>query len=143
MIIQDCKIENINICATLLIQVYSEPEYGESWKESDAIDYLTRFYEIDPTGCSIAVIDKEIVGAIFSYSYPWQSETLRYVQELFVSTKYRKKGIAKSLLKSVTKDKNSKVWLLANDNTSAASFYKKMGFKKDSPYKINYGTLNT
>jgi len=143
MNIVPCSIEHINNSASLLTQVYAEPEYKENWKHSDACNYIKRFYEIDPSGCFVAIINYELVGAIFSYSYPWQSETLVYIQELFVSINHRNKGIAKSLLNSVGNGKNVRAWLVANENTSASGFYEKMGFKKDSPYKFNYGTINT
>ena len=143
MEIINCKPENIKACSSLLTKVYSEPEYGEKWNESDAYEYLERFYRIEPSGCYIAIENGELIGAIFSYSYPWQSETLVYIQELFVSLNYRKKGIAKSLLSNVGKEKNIKAWLVAKENSSASTFYEKMGFKQDGPYKFNYGTINT
>jgi ribosomal protein S18 acetylase RimI-like enzyme len=141
--IENCNPENIEACASLLAQVYSEPEYGENWKEKEAFDYLTRFYVIEPLGCFVAVEDKELIGAIFSYSYPWQSETLVYIQELFVSSKQRKKGVAKLLLKSVGKGRDVKAWLVANESTSASGFYKRMGFKTEGLYKFNYGIICT
>ena len=81
--------------------------------------------------------------ALFFFSYPWKLEKLVYIQELFVSSSQRNKGIAKSLLQSIGNGKAMKAWLVANDNTSASGFYTKMEFKKDSPYKINYGQINT
>ena len=143
MKIESCTKNHIETCASLLAAVYAEPEYGEKWKDNDACDYLNRFYKIEPSGCFVAIKNEEIIGAVFSYSYPWQAETLVYIQELFVSTKYRKLGVAKSLLKNVGNGKTVKVWLVASDSTSASGFYKKMGFKKDSPYKFNYGVINT
>jgi len=143
MQIECCTEEHIKTCASLLSQVYAEPEYGENWKDTDACSYLKRFYKIEPTGCFVAIKNKEIIGAIFSYSYPWQAETLIYIQELFVSVKYRNLGIAKSLLNSLGNGKTVRAWLVANDDTSASGFYKKMGFKKNSSYKLNSGQINT
>jgi ribosomal protein S18 acetylase RimI-like enzyme len=143
MKIEHCTNNHIEICASLLATVYAEPEFGEKWKDNDARDYLNRFYKIEPSGCFVAIKDGETIGAVFSYSYPWQAETLVYIQELFVSTKYRKLGVAKSLLKSIANGKTVKAWLVASDSTSASGFYKKMGFKKDGPYKFNYGVIST
>jgi hypothetical protein len=53
MIIEPCTSEQIESCASLLAQVYAEPEYGEKWKDKDASDYLKRFYKIEPTGCVV------------------------------------------------------------------------------------------
>lgn len=143
MEITNCIVKNLEECATLLAQVYSEPEYDEKWDDKDAYKYLERFHKIEPSGCFVAIENSQLVGAIFSYSYPWQSETLVYIQELYVSPGQRNKGIAKSLLQSVAKGKTVKAWLVANDNTNAAGFYEKMGFKKDSLYKLNYGQINS
>ncbi len=143
MEIINCTENNLEECASLLAQVYSEPEYGEEWDSKNSYNYLERFYKIEPSGCIVAIENNQLVGAIFSYSYPWQSETLVYIQELFVSSSQRNKGIAKSLLQSIGNGKAVKAWLVANDNTSASGFYKKMEFKKDSPYKLNYGQINT
>ena len=142
MQIINCEIENLEDCARLLVQVYAEPQYKEDWNEFDAHKYLKRFFDIEPNRCFIATENDIIVGGIFAYSYPWHSEILVYVQELFVDSNKRKKGIAKSLLKSICNNGNTKIWLVANENTSASEFYKKLGFKKDGPYKFNYGELN-
>jgi len=98
MEIINCTENNLEECAYLLVQVYSELEYGEEWDSKNAYNYLERFYKIEPSGCFVAIENNQLVGAIFSYSYPWQSETLVYIQELFVSSSQRNKGIAKSLL---------------------------------------------
>ena len=142
MQIINCEVENLEECARLLVQVYAEPQYKEDWNEFDAHKYLKRFFDIEPNRCFIATENDIIVGGIFAYSYPWHSEILVYVQELFVDSNERKKGIAKSLLKSICNNGNTKIWLVANENTGASEFYKKLGFKKDGPYKFNYGELS-
>lgn len=141
MQIVNCKDENIMDCAKLLVQVYAEPEYKEDWNEINAHRYLKRFFDIEPSRCFMAIENNIVVGGIFAYSYPWHSETLVYIQELFVDSNQRKKGIAKHLLESVCNNENTKIWLVANENTGASGFYKKLGFKKDGPYKFNYGEL--
>ena len=49
----------------------------------------------------MAIEGEVIIGTVFAYLYPWHSETLVYIQEFFVDPNQRKKGIAKSLLKSI------------------------------------------
>ena len=142
MQIVNCKVENIKECAKLLVRVYADPLYQEDWNETDAHNYLQRFFDIEPNRCFIATENDIIVGGIFAYSYPWHSQTLVYIQELFVDSNHRKKGIAKSLLKSICNNENTKIWLVAKENTGASEFYKKLGFKKDGLYKFNYGELN-
>lgn len=129
-----------------MCEVYSDPEYAGDWAQGDAKNYLKRFYDFDPTGCFVAKVNEQVneqvVGAIFSYSYPWQKENLVYVQEVFVIPEQRQKGIAKALLKVIGQKKNTKLWLVAKENTTASAFYGKIGLKKDTLYKINYGTVS-
>jgi len=141
MLIKNIEVNDLTECAKLLVQVYAEPQYQENWNEIDAYNYLKRFFDIEPNRCFIAIENNTIVGAVFAYSYPWHSETLVYIQELFVNSNQRKKGIAKSLLNSVCMNETTKIWLVANENTGASEFYQKLGFKKDGSYKFNYGEL--
>ncbi len=138
-----CKPENLKECASLLVEVYSQPEYNEDWTVQEAYSYLKRFYNIDPSMCYAAVANNIIIGAIFSYSYPWQSGVLVYIQELFVAPNKRKRGVAKALLSKLSKGKKTNIWLVAKEKTGAAVFYKKMGFKKSGPYKFHSGTIST
>ncbi|MGL1889591.1 MAG: GNAT family N-acetyltransferase [Reichenbachiella sp.] len=143
MQVLNCKPKNIKACAELFVQVYSESDYQENWTTHEAFKYLERFYLIEPSRCFVAVENDKVVGSIFAYSYPWRSETLVYIQELFVDSNQRQKGIAKTLLSSTGCGIPAKAWLIANENTGAAKFYAKMGFKKNGPYKFQYGEINT
>lgn len=51
-------------------------------------------------------------------------------------------GTAKLLLNSLGNGKTVKAWLVVNDNTSASGFYKKLGFKKVSPYLSRYLSID-
>ncbi|NMH87310.1 GNAT family N-acetyltransferase [Flavivirga algicola] len=141
MKITNCQENNLEACASLLAKVYAAPEYQENWNKQDACNYLTRFYNIEPERCFMAIHEGKVIGGVFAYSYPWHSDTLVYIQELFVDPEHRKKGIAKSLLKHIGNKGKTKVWLVANENTSAAKFYEKLGFKKNGPYKFHYGEV--
>lgn len=141
MNIVNCKSEDLEACSKLFIKVYEQGEYNEEWEEEDAYHYLERFHTIDSKQCFLALNKDEIIGAIFSYTYPWQGKSLVYVQELFVLEAERNKGIAKALLSSIVKNKTINIWLVANEKTGASSFYEKIGLKKDSPYKFHYGQI--
>ena len=141
MLIQTCEKKDIEACARLLSAVYSGEPYNEEWDLSDAISYLERFREIDPNGCFVAQNNGEIIGAVFSFSYPWHRGKLACIQELFVSSEQRMKGVARQLLAQMGHGKKIGAWLVAHENSEAARFYEKMGFSEKGPYKFRHGTI--
>ena len=144
MIIRECQFANLADCANLLKQAYSKPPYNEKWDIDNAFSYLKRFWNIEPQSCFVALESDSLIGDIFAYSYPWHNERLYYIQELFVKLNHRRKGIARELLNSLCyTGKKINVWLVANENAEATSFYKKVGFSKKGPYKFFNGTITT
>lgn len=138
MRIRSCEAEDIEQAAQIFCQAYSAPPYSESWELANASAYLHRFWEIDPEGCFVSEENNEITGAIFSFSYPWHSGQLTCIQELFVAEASRKKGVARTLVQSMS----GGTWLVAHKASGAAEFYKRMGFRKDGPYEFYYGAIN-
>lgn len=143
MLIQNFEKKDIEAYANLLSAVYSEAPYNEDWDLSDAITYLERFREIDPNGCFVAQNNGDIIGAVFSYSYPWHRGKLVCIQELFVSSEQRMKGVARQLLDQMSHGEKIDAWLVAHENSEAAIFYQKMGFSQEGPYKFRHGTILT
>jgi GNAT superfamily N-acetyltransferase len=143
MIIKTCEPEDIEPCAKLFAEVYSEPPYNEAWDSSDAITYLARFREIDPDRCFIAKENNKVVGAIFSFSYPWHSKKTICIQELFVSPEHRRKGIGRQLLFKINHGQRIGAWLVAHRESDAAEFYEKMGFSQKGPYEFRHGVIGT
>jgi ribosomal protein S18 acetylase RimI-like enzyme len=143
MLIQKCEKKDIEACANLLSAIYAEAPYNEEWELSDAIAYLERFREIDPNGCFVAQNNGEIIGAVFSFSYPWQRGKLVCIQELFVSSEKRMKGVARQLLAQMSHGEKIGAWLVAHENSEAVKFYQKMGFSQEGPYKFRHGTIFT
>jgi len=140
--IHKCKTEDLAPCAKLLVSVYSEPPYNEKWKLSAAKTYLERFRKADPEGCFVAKTDGRTIGAIFSFSYPWQAGKSVLIQELFVSPKQRRKGVGKQLLSKINHGQKTSAWLVAHRESKAAKFYKKMGFSLKGPYQFHHGVIN-
>ena len=92
--------------------------------------YLGRDYSI----FYIAIIDEEPVGFIHGTIDPKPQEHIQaYVQELFITEKYRKKGIGNALLSELHTffdKKNVKAGLSTDeDNKETIEFYKKRGYK--------------
>jgi len=138
MQIRNCVVAEIEKAAVIFCEAYAAPPYNESWELANAKAYLQRFFEIDPAGCFIAEKNGEVIGAIFSFSYPWHSGNLTCIQELFVSDAYRKQGVACALVQSL---KSGGAWLVAHKGSGAAEFYQRMGFRTDGPYEFHYGAI--
>jgi len=143
ILIKSCGSDDIGFCAEIFASVYSEPPYNEMWEISDAVAYLERFWNIDPSGCFVARLGEEVVGAIFSFSYPWRRGKSVCIQELFVSFEQRRKGIARRLLQNINQGQKVGAWLVSHVESDASKFYEKMGFSLEGPYKFRHGVINT
>jgi ribosomal protein S18 acetylase RimI-like enzyme len=142
--IRQCIETDLQPCGVLLQEIYAEPPYEESWTESQATAYLESFFRIDADGALVAIGNEgKIVGAVFGFSYPWQVGSIFFIQELFVTSQYRGKGIASDLVKQVV-EKNggdSHVALIVREGTVAAKFYEKLGLSKSALYELRSGKL--
>ena len=93
--------------------------------------------EKDFFNCFVAVTDKKIVGYVtyfFAY-YSWIGKSL-YLDDLYVSAKYRKQGIGKKLLDTVidlakTNECKKMRWQVSNWNKNAQKFYEYIGAEID------------
>ncbi|TXK92960.1 hypothetical protein BMR07_18055 [Methylococcaceae bacterium CS1] len=140
--IKHCKSEDLKDCSKLMAEVYGAPPYCEKWDINDAYSYLNKFLKIDSKGCLLAHDRSTLIGALFCYSYPWHKEKLTYIQELFVSLEYRRKGVASMLLDYLNDKDTCKVWLIANEKSEAFQFYKAKGLAEVGDYKLISGKIN-
>ena len=83
-----------------------------------------------------ATIDKKAVGIVHCiyHMHFWQKEDVCYLQDLFVSEKYRNRGIARELVKQVYAVANQRgakgvYWMTQDFNTTARKLYDKIGVK--------------
>ncbi|MCG7983217.1 MAG: GNAT family N-acetyltransferase [Candidatus Thiodiazotropha lotti] len=88
---------------------------------------------METTGCFVVCSDADAVGAVFSYSYPWQAETLTSIQKLLVSAEHRRKGMASALLNQLG---NVKAGLIAKQGRRASLFCDNWDLERESTYMI-------
>lgn len=141
--IRGCLESDLLPCSALLRKVYSEPPYHETWSESSADEYLEAFFRIDPGGCFVAVEQEVIIGSIFSYSYPWSTGAVLFVQELFVAEPGRRKGVGCGLVARAvdSKGRDSNVALIVREGTAATELYKKLGLSKSRHFVLYSGKV--
>lgn len=142
--IRECSGSDLLPCSILLQKVYEEPPYNESWSETRAAEYLETFFQMDPKGCFVATDQERILGAIFTYGYPWSTGAILFIQELFVSKQERCKGIGRRLVARAvaTKGKDITVALIVREGTAAAEFYEKVGLPKNKYYVLRSGKIS-
>lgn len=129
--------------AQLFTLVFSEPPYRERWSIEEAAAYLTRFLEMDPSGCFIASDGDAIAGAILGYTYPWRSIPNYFIQELFVERTRRGEGIGRQLVHHVVAQhgKSAGISLIANEESQAARFYESLGLRQHETNRFYFGTV--
>lgn len=105
--------------------------YVKTWKLTD--ENIHHYKKIIAEGFSFcAYEDNELAGFILCETRKWNN-TL-YIENLFVSESFRRKGIGKLLIKKVielSRQKNFRHLELETQNTNvpAIEFYKKQGFE--------------
>ena len=102
--IREVSEQDLLSCAKVYAEVFTEAPYRESWTPSQASIYLERFWRFDPTHCYAARVEGQLIGALFGYCYPWQDRVNYYMQELFVRSEHRRRGIGRALVKRLLKD---------------------------------------
>lgn len=143
--IRSCIETDLPSCGALLREVYAEPPYHENWPGNRATAYLESFFRIDSQGALVATEDEgKIIGAIFGYTYPWHTGFIFFIQELFVASNWRGKGIAGDLARQVTRkiEGDSNVVLMVREGTVAAGFYEKLGLSKSKFYELRSGKIS-
>lgn len=142
-IIFPCTAGDLPECSRLLKLVYSEPPYGENWSAERAFEYLHKFHCMDSARCYIARQDNKIVGVILGYSFPWSAGVSFFIQELFVDSQFRGKGIGKKLILHATGslDEEPTVLLIDRDGAHATHFCKSRGLSKSEHYNFYSGRV--
>lgn len=144
--IRTITLEDLEDCAHLYVKVFSEWPYEESWRITQAHQYLRRFWKFDPEHCLLALDKNKVIGAMFGYCYPWQDRINYYMQELFVDPDQRRSGHGRRLVPHLLDklgESDVSMSLIANEATPAAAFYEELGLRQHRYYKFYCGTINT
>lgn len=131
MIIREIEEKDVKGLAALMKSVYNEAPWNDDWTEegaSEAIKCLLGF----PNFFGLVVCDEDnLVGAIMGNVRPYSQQKTYYIDELFVSSSYRRQGIAKKLYEGARDELKKKgvsgFFLCTLKNTDAFKFYTKEG----------------
>ncbi len=143
-VIRGCKDSDLNECGALLCAVYADAPYHESWTVQQAKRYLATFFEFD-TACSLVASTSEgqLVGALFGFSYPWHTESILFLQELYLHKKMRGLGIARDLIQQAVSQMGGdvKIVLAARQGSAASGFYDRIGLTVSAHDELRVGRV--
>ena len=98
--IRKVKETDIKILAHIYKELYDNADIGEYWTIESAEKLLNYWYEKQKDLFLVAEENDEVVGAIMSGIKPWFDGNRLIDGEIFVSSKYQGKHIAKDLFVS-------------------------------------------
>jgi GNAT superfamily N-acetyltransferase len=139
--IREMEDRDVATYCTLFKQVFSEAPWNENHKLADIETMLQKVSRKKGFGGLVAESGSEAVGYLTGYLFgiPGMLQ-LYYIDQLFMSQEFRKKGIGGKLLAEMTgRLKNfriSGIILLTMPHSAAEKFYIRNGYRKVPVIKI-------
>lgn len=132
MEIVQVKESTIDSHAALLVEVFSQEPWCESWAVENAHDRLL-CYQNSPYFLGLsAIVNDELIGFLFGNFEPYQKSSQYIIKEMCVKTKNQRTGVGKKLLSelnSLLKKSNAATsYLLTRKGSPAESFYLNSGY---------------
>jgi len=123
------------------LAVYEKAESEVVATEDDIRDSL--FSEHSTTRALICTVDGKLAGyAVYFYNYStWLAKNGLYLEDLYISPKYRGQGAGKAMLKylakiAVSKDCGRFEWSVLDWNTPAIDFYESIGAEAQNEWVV-------
>jgi aminoglycoside 6'-N-acetyltransferase I len=133
MKIVQVKESDINEHAALLVEVFKQEPWCESWEIENAHDRL-QCYKKAPYFLGLSAIEKgELIGFLFGNFEPYQKASQFIIKEMCVKTIKQRSGVGKKLLTELNN-------LLESSNASASCLLTRKGSPAESFY-LNSGYL--
>jgi len=132
MEIVQVKESDIDGHAALLVEVFSQEPWCESWVFENAHDRLL-CYKKAPYFLGLSAIENgELIGFVFGNFEPYQKSSQFIIKEMCVKTKKQRTGVGKKLLSelnSLLKQSNASTsYLLTRKGGPAELFYLNSGY---------------
>ncbi len=147
--IRNVKETDIKILAHIYKELYDNADIGEYWTIESAEKLLNYWYEKQKDLFLVAEENCEVVGAIMSGIKPWFDGNRLIDSEIFVSSKYQGKHIAKDLFifhlkkaKELYDVKTMEFHTYGDEEEFPQCWYNRIGFKKDNELIIMNGNVD-
>ena len=117
--------------AKLMVDVYNAPPWNDKWTVETALESLTDISDFPKFFGNVIVDGNKIIGGIIGHIRRYSSESTFYIDEFFISEKYRGTGLAKELyqtsIKQLQQRDISGAFFTTLKNSRAYNFYLKQG----------------
>lgn len=132
MDIKTLKKSDIKDIVPLFLDVFSETPYDEHWNKKSAARRIGELLRQGSGFCFYAMDKGAIVAFLLCKEQQWDDGLHVFIEDAGVAKEYRKKGIARSLVKvlinAARKKKCVAIDLTAHEKAGAVVFWKKQGF---------------
>lgn len=140
--------EDLEIIAEEYSNYYANSILKEKWTKKSALELFRYFYDKNPDLLFVAYDEEKPIGTIMSLLKPWWNGMNLEDAELFVCEKYKRRGIAKQLIKTLFTyaiEKYDATVLEAHtyegENGFPYCWYKRLGFETIDDWKIISGDI--
>lgn len=147
--IRNVNETDIKGLAPIYKELYDNADIGEYWTIESSEKLLYYWYEKQKDLFLVAEENDEVVGAIMSGIKPWFDGNRLIDSEIFVSSKYQGKHIAKDLFVSHLKKakelydvKTMEFHTYGDEEEFPQCWYNRIGFKKDNELIIMNGKVD-
>lgn len=124
--------EHLQECARLLVSVFMNPPWNESWTIELALQRLQNTYNTPEFYGVLAKEGEKIVGFALGHIEQYVQNKTFYLKEMCVDSNYQRNGIGTAIINRLQADLVGKgivrIWLLTARDSSSESFYKNCGF---------------
>lgn len=117
--------------AKLMVDVYNAPPWNDKWTVETALESLNDISDFPKFFGNVIVDENKIIGGIIGHIRRYSSESTFYIDEFFISEKYRGTGLAKELYQTSIKELQQRgvsgAFFTTLKNSRAYNFYVKQG----------------
>ena len=114
-----------------MVDVYNAPPWNDKWIVETALESLNDISDFPKFFGNVIVDGNKIIGGIIGHIRIYASESTFYIDEFFISEKYRGTGLAKELyqtsIKQLQQRDISGAFFTTLKNSRAYNFYLKQG----------------
>jgi len=133
-LIREFLNSDLQKCCEVFIQVFNTFPWNDKWTDKTACEYLKELID-NKKFIGYTLWDNSIlVGAIFCHMKTHYKGDEIFVDELFISTEYQRKGYGSALMESIEKyaRENSlrSITLLTSLGSPAFKFYEKLSYNQ-------------
>ena len=133
MKIRKATKKDLKKIAEIWTEGFRQRPYNQKWTEKRALEVIKNSFN-QKNIFLVSEEDKEVVGFLIGYFFPYLRGLHGMIDDLIISKKYRGKGHGIALMnefeKMVEKKKGVEINLLAHKKARAHGMYKRKGFKE-------------